>query len=233
MTTINHRPNVGGVASVTPQQAGVPAWLGGLLAVNPKLAGYYKSDPGLRAFLDANKNNLVEWSSPPAGRVADRVTWETWCHATTNVPAAVRDEEYIIVVARGSAYKNADEVAFPLQNGRTATSDGRIAFVGKTSDYLASQKRADEGGHYPGAITVEVSLPVAGAPGESVSLAYCRVKPDPAGRMHPSHSGWPDSFVGVFGGYSGRELELKLAGNRRQFAESPDGCSQSCVGRLV
>jgi len=233
MTTVHQRTNVGGIAAVTPQQAGVPAWLGGLLAVNPKLADYYKSDPGLRAFLDANKANLVEWSAPPAGRVADRVTWETWCHATTNVPAAVRDQEYIIVVARGSAYQNGNEVAFPLQNGRSASSDGRIAFVGKTADYLASQKPADENGHYPGAITVEVSLPVAGSAGEKVSLAYCRVKPDAAGRMHPSHSGWPDSFVGVFGGYSGRELEVKIAGNRRQFAESPDGCSQACVGRLV
>lgn len=233
MTSVNHRPNVAGIAAVTPQQAGVPAWLGGLLAVNPKLAHDYKTDPGLRAFLDANKTNLVEWSSPPAGRVADSVTWETWCHATTNVPATVRDQEYIVVVARGSAYANANEVAFPLQNGRAASSDGRIAFVGRTADFLATQKPADENGHYPGAITVDISLPVAGSAGEKVSLAYCRVKPDASGRMHPSHSGWPDSFVGVFGGYSGRELEVKLAGNRRQFAESPDGCSQSCVGRLV
>jgi hypothetical protein len=233
VTTVHHRPIVGGVAAVTPQQAGVPAWLGGLLAVNPKLASLYKSDPGLRAFLDANKDNLVEWTAPPAGRVADRVTWEVWCHATATVPAAVRDEEYIIVVARGTAYRNAGEVTFPLQNGRAASSDGRIVFVGKTADYLANQRPADEGGAYPGAIAVQIQLPVAGDAGESVSLAYCRAKPDANGRMHPSRSGWPDSFVGVFGGYSGRELDIKVAGGRRQFADAPLGCSQSCVGRFI
>jgi hypothetical protein len=233
MPTINQRTNVGGIAAVTPSQAGVPAWLSGLLAVNPKLAHHYKTDPGLRAFLDANKANLVEWTSPPPGRVADRVTWEVWCHATATVPASVRDEEYIIVVARGAAYRNADEVTFPLQNGRAASSDGRIVFVGKTGDYLGQQRPADEGGAYPGAIAVQIHLPVAGPAGESVSLAYCRAKPDTSGRMHPSHSGWPDSFVGVFGGYSGRELELRVAGGRRQFADAPLGCSQPSVGRFV
>lgn len=234
MTSINsNRPGVAGLSGVTPQQAGVPAHLAGLMAVNPKLATYYKNDPGLRAFLDANKANLVEWSAPPAGKVADKVTWETWCHATSIVPPKVRDEEYIVVVARGSAYQNGNEVQFPLQSGKNATSDGRIVFVGKTSDYLGTQKKADEGGHYPGAITVDVAIPVAGTPGEKVSLAYARVQPDTAGRFHPSHSGWPDSFAGVFGGYSGRELEVKVAGNRTQFAESPDGCSEACTAKLV
>ena len=97
----------------------------------------------------------------------------------------------------------------------------------------ASQKKADEGGHYPGAITVDISIPVAGAPGEKVSLAYARVSPDTTGRCHATHSGWPDSFDGVYGGYSGRELEVKIAGNRSQMAESPDGCSQMSVCKLV
>jgi len=235
MAIINRPASGSPVTGVTNNAAptGVPAHLAGLVAVNPKLADYYKKDPGLRAFLDANKANLVEWTKPPAGTVADKVTWETWCHTTTIVPAHVRDEEYIVIVARGAAYKNPGDVAFPLQTGKTATSDGRIAFVGKTADYLASQKKADEGGHYPGAITVDVSIPVAGAPGEKVSLAYARVSPDAGGRFHPSHSGWPDSFDGVYGGYSGRELEVKVAGNRSQMAESPDGCSQMSVCKLV
>ncbi len=213
--------------------AGTPAFLAGLVAVNPKLAGYYKSDPGLRAFLDANKDNLVQWTTPPPGTQADKVTWETWCHATTIVPPHVRDEEYIVIVARGQAYKNQNEVQLPLQNGRNASSDGRIVFVGKTSDYLGTQKKADEGGHYPGAITVDVSFPVAGTPGESVSVAYARVQPDPQGRFHPSRSGWPDSFSGVYGGYSGRELDVTVRGNRSQFAESPDGCSLPSSARLT
>jgi hypothetical protein len=228
------RPPLTGVAATIAQPA-PSASLNGLCSVNPRLAADYKADPGLRAFIDANKDNLVEWTpvSLPPGTVADRLTWETWCHATTIVPVAARDEEYIVVIARGTAYKNAAEVTFALQNGRTATSDGRIAFIGKTRDFLATQKVADEGGHYPGAITVDVKVPVAGAAGESVSLAYCRVKPDAQGRMHPHHSGWPDSFVGVSGGYAGRELTVKVAGNRTQYAESPDGCSAECVARFV
>lgn len=227
------RPLAGVAATVA--QPSPAAFLDGLFSVHPRLSADYKADPGFRAFIDANKDNLVQWPSnaPPAGTVADRVTWEIWCHATSIVPAAVRDEEYIVVVARGGAYRNAGEVTFPLQDGRTATSDGRIVFVGKTRDFLASQKVADEGGHYPGAITVDVQIPVAGKAGESVSLAYCRLKPDAQGRSHPHHSGWPDSFVGVSGGYSGRELTVKVAGNRAQLAESPDGCSAACVARLV
>jgi hypothetical protein len=236
MTSIQ-RPGFGGtsaVGGVAPGgSSGVPAYLSGLLATNPKLAQYYKADPGLRTFLDKNQANLVEWTTPPAGKVADKVTWETWCHATSIVPAHVRDEEYIVIVARGSAYLNANDVEFPLHSGKTATSDGRIVFVGKTADYLATQKKADEGGHYPGAITVDVAVPVAGTPGEKISLAYARVTPNPAGQFHPSHSGWPDSFEGVWGGYSGRELEVKVAGGRQQMAESPDGCSQMSSAKLV
>jgi len=236
MSTVNqfNRPGgIGNVSGVQPGGTSAPAFLAGLIATNPKLGAYYAKDPGLRAFLDANKTNVVPWTQPPAGTKADKVTWETWCHATTIVPANVRDEEYIVIVARGAAYKNPNEVQFPLQSGKSASSDGQIVFVGKTADYLASQKKADEGGHYPGAITVEVSLPVAGTPGEKVSLAYARVSPDNQGRFHPSYSGWPDSFNGVYGGYSGRELEVKVAGGRAQFAESPDGCSESCTAKLV
>ena len=215
--------------------AGVPVWLRGLQAVNPNIAKDYQSDPGLRRFLDANKSNLVQWEKPPAGKVKDSVNMETWCHATSIVPAALRDQEYIVVVARGSAYQNNGNIQMPLQNGGTATSDGRIVFVGKTADYLNSnQQKADEGGHYPGAITLDVEVPVAGDVGEKVKLSYARVKPDDQGRMHPHHSGWPDSFKGVYGGYSGREIDLApLGGNRRQQVDSPDGLSARGAGRFV
>lgn len=214
--------------------ANPPPWLRGLMAVNPNLVRDLSADPGLRAFLEANKSSLVQWEKPPQGAVADKLTWPTWCHATTIVPAAVRDEEYIIVVARGSAYQNNGRVQLPLETGRTATSDGRIVFVGKTSDFLNTQQPADEGGHYPGAINVDIQLPVAGAPGENVSLAYARVKPDAQGRVHSFRSGWPDSFQGVTGGYSGRELpQVRVHGGRDQLADSPDGCSAVATASVI
>lgn len=211
-----------------------PPYLRGLLAVNPNLARDLAADPGLRAFLDANKANLVQWEKPPQGSVADTLTWPVWCHATTIVPAAVRDQEYIMVVARGSAYQNNGRVQLPLQDGRAGSSDGRIVFVGKTSDFLNTQQPADENGHYPGAINIDIQLPVAGAQGENVSLAYCRVQPDSQGRVHGSRSGWPDSFQGVYGGYSGRELpQLRVHGGRNQLADSPDGCSAPATASVV
>ena len=221
-------------AAVNNAPAGsLPPYLRGLAAVNPNLARDYNADPGLRTFLDANKANLVQWEKPPAGKVADTVNWETWCHTTNIVPAAVRDEEYIVVVGRGSAYANSGNIQFPLQNGGNATSDGRIIYVGKTKDYLATQQVADEKGHYPGAISVDINWPVAGTAGEKVSLSYARLKPDTQGRFHPYHSGWPDTFSGASGGYSGRELTLTLAGGCKQQVDSPDGCSTRSTAKLV
>jgi len=237
MTSIN-RPLNGQVGSVgaagNSSSAAIPAHIAGLVALNPKLADNYRNDPGLRALLDLNKANLVEFGNqPPAGKVADKVTWETWCHATSIVPVALRDEEYVVVVARGTAYKNPDDIKIPLNTGKNATSDGRIVYVAKTKDLLGTQKSADEGGHYKGAITVDVTIPVAGVAGEKVSLAYARISPNAAGQSHSSHSGWPDSFEGVWGGYSGRELDVTVAGNRKQMAESPDGCSAMSQAKLV
>jgi hypothetical protein len=236
MVTIGNRPPLTSIAA--PTTAGgdgkaVPPYLRGLCAVNPHLAGDYASDPGLRAFLDGNKANLVQWEKPPPGTVADRVNWQTWCHTTSIVPAAVRDEEFIVVVARGSAYDNKGALRIPLQDGGEATASGRIVWVGKTKDLLHTQQKADEGGHYPGAITVDVALPVAGRPGERVELSYARLKPDAQGRAHRSHSGWPDSFRGVAGGYAGRELSLTLVGGRQQQVDSPDGCSTRSTAQLV
>jgi hypothetical protein len=238
MVTIGPRPQpaTSSVAATTAVAGGagaVPVWLRGLCAVNPNLARDYAADPGLRAFLDANKANLVQWEKPPPGAVADRVNWQTWCHTTNIVPAKVRDEEYIVVVARGSAYENKGNIRFALHDGAEATSAGRIAWVGKTKDLLPTQQKADEGGHYPGAITVDVNLPVAGKAGEKVELSYARVAPDAQGRAHRSHSGWPDTFKGVYGGYSGRELTVPVAGGRTQQVDSPDGCSTRSVAVLV
>jgi hypothetical protein len=238
MVNVTNRPavsplGVGGVAAVGAPAGGIPPYLRGLCAVNPQLARDYANDPGLRAFLDSNRSNLVQWEKPPAGTAVDRVNWETWCHTTNIVPAAVRDEEYIVVVARGSAYDNQGNIRIPLQGGGDASSTGRIAWVGKTKDLLHTQQKADEGGHYPGAITVDVNLPVAGRSGEKVELCYARLKPDAQGRAHRSHSGWPDSFQGVAGGYSGRELTLTLVGGKNQQVDSPDGCSTRSAAHLV
>ena len=237
MTSINRQaPTTATRAVGTPAGAAPPAYLAGLLAANPNLARDLKADPGLRTFLEHNKANIVEFGGqPPAGKVADTVTWETWCHTTTIVPANVRDEEYIVIVARGSAYKNAAEVEFPLTNGKTAHTDGRIVYVGKTKDLLGTQKKADENGHYPGAITVDVTMQIAGTPGEKISLAYSRVTPNANGAVNGSQSGWPPSVEGggVWSGFAGRELDVKLAGGRKQFAESPDGCSTMGVAKLV
>lgn len=219
--------------NTAPATGEIPAYLRPLVALNPNLPTYYAQDPGLRAFLDANKANIVQWEKPPAGKVADSVNMETWCHTTTIVPAKVRDQEYIIGVARGSAYANAGQVKFPLNNGQFATSEGRINFVGKTKDYLATQKVADEHGHYPGAITVDIKFPLAGKPGENISFAYCRVQPDEKGQFHPSFSGWPDSFKGVWGGYSGRELDWTVQGGKKVQVDSPDGCSERSTGKVV
>lgn len=232
----NRRPLSSSIAvgAATGDAQGVtPPYLRGLCAANPNLARDYANDPGLRAFIDANKSNLVQWEKPPAGTVSDQVNWQTWCHTTSIVPAAVRDEEYIMVVARGSAYENKGAVRIPLHDGSEASSSGRVVWVGKTKDLLHTQQKADEGGHYPGAITVDVALPVAGKAGEKVELCYARFKPDAQGRAHRSHSGWPDSFRGVSGGYSGRELTLTLAGGRSQQVDSPDGCSQRSTARVV
>lgn len=237
MTSINRpAPTTAARAVSTPAGAAPPAYLAGLLAANPNLARDYKADAGLRTFLEHNKANIVEFGNqPPAGKVADTVTWETWCHTTNIVPANIRDEEYIVIVARGSAYKNPAEVEFPLTNGKTAHTDGRIVFVGKTKDLLGTQKKADENGHYPGAITVEVAMQIAGTPGEKVSLAYSRVTPNANGAVNGSQSGWPPSVEGggVWSGFAGRELDVKLAGGRKQFAESPDGCSTMATAKFV
>lgn len=104
MTVIRPQNTAVAATTNTGGAPAVPTWLAGLVAVHPAIADHYKKDPGLRAFLDANRANLVD-SGLPAGAVKDSVTWETWCHATSNVPVAERDQEYVVVVARGSAYK--------------------------------------------------------------------------------------------------------------------------------
>ena len=183
--------------------------LAGLCAMNPLLKGHIDTDPGLKAFLDKNAGALISFSpsSPPPRSVRTDVDFESWCHGTQIVAPALRDEEYIVVVARGSAYQAGKQIEIPLTNGGKGTSDGVIAFVGKTKDYLATFV-PDNDHHYPGSGGVKCQFPVFGAPGEKVELTYCRIKPDAQGRAHANHSAWPDSFHGVFGGYAGRDREV-------------------------
>jgi hypothetical protein len=227
MNTINRLPSATATTQVTAVAGdpnAIPVWLRPLAAAHANVKRDYAADAGLRAFLDVNKASVVQWENAPKGKVVDKATWETWCHTTTRVPAAVRDEEYIVVVARGSAYDNTGNVKLPLQNGGQASADGRIVFVGKTSDFLHTQQKADEGGGYPGAITVEIEFPVAGDLGENVELQYARVKPNAQGQLHSSESGWPDGWKGVYGGFSGRNTTATIVGGRQEI-DCPDGTS--------
>ena len=197
-----------------------PAHLKGLLALNPKLAQHLVSDPGLRAFLELNKDKLVG-AAPPAGALKDDVKLDTWCHGTGTVSAAVRDEEYIVVVARGSAYPTTGNIEFPLQGSGKGTSDGRILYVCKTKDVMNTFV-ADDKTHYPGSGAVSIDLPAYGKKGERVELTYCRIKPDAQGRAHAHHAAWPDTFDGVYGGFSGRDQELSIKGGGKLHLECPE-----------
>jgi hypothetical protein len=240
MTSINRLPSPNAttlVPGVTDTTTTTPPWLRPLFAVHPNLATDYAKDAGLRAFLDVNKASIVQSEKAPAGKIVDKATWTTWCHTTNIVPAVQRDQEYIVVIARGSAYANSGSVKLPLQGGGEATGQGRIVFVGKTADFLASQEKADEGGSYPGAICIDIAFPVAGDPGEAVELSYSRVKPDAQGRLHSSQSGWADGLSGVYGGFSGRNTTLTVSTDpkvaRAQEIDCPNGTSIRATSTLV
>jgi hypothetical protein len=211
---------VASVASVAFDASNPPAHMKPLLAMNPKLARDLVQDPGLLAFLDRNRDHLVTGAVSP-NHVKDDVTLDTWCHSTSIVPPAVRDEEYIMVVARGSAYPTTGDIEIPLDDGKVATSEGRILWMGKTKDLLATFV-ADTDGHYAGSGSVSIDLPVFGTKGERVALTYCRFKPDAQGRASPRHAAWPDTFRGVFGGYSGRDQKLVVAGGAKTHLVCPD-----------
>lgn len=226
MPVVN-RPPAGfaapGATTSTPDfdASNPPAHLRPLLAMNPTLARDLVTDPGLRAFLHRNRDHLVNPAHVASQHVKDDVTLDTWCHSTSIVPPSVRDEEYIMVVARGSAYPTTGDVEIPLDDGKLATTDGRILWIGKTKDLLATFV-ADTDGHYPGSGAVSVQLPVHGNKGERVALTYCRFKPDAQGRASPRHAAWPDTFRGVFGGYSGRDQKLVVTGGARPHLVCPD-----------
>jgi hypothetical protein len=223
MPIVGRAPILTPSAQVSFDASNPPAHLKPLLAMNPKLARDLVSDPGLRAFLDRNRAQLVtDLAEIPGARVKDDVTLDTWCHGTNIVPASARDEEYIMVVARGSAYASAaGDIEIPLDSGSVATTDGRIVWMGKTKDLLATFV-ADTDGHYPGSGAVSIELPVFGAKGERVALTYCRFKPDAQGRASPRQAAWPDTFRGVFGGYAGRDQKLVIAGGARPHLVCPD-----------
>jgi hypothetical protein len=194
-----------------------------LYALNPKLEGQVKADPGLRAFLERNADVIVgvDATRPPAGAAKMAVTFDSWTHATTIVPPKVRDEEYIVVIARGSAYQGKKNVEIPLQGGGMGTSDGVIAYVGRSGDYVGTFVD-DRDPHYPGAGSISFPLPVVGKAGEKVELTYCRIKPDAQGRAHPREAAWPDSFDGVFGGYAGRDRTVVLQPGGSLHLKNPD-----------
>lgn len=194
-----------------------------LYALNPKLEGQVKADAGLRSFLEKNKNVIysVDLQNPPAGAVKTQVKFDSWAHSTSIVPPAIRDEEYIVVIARGSAYAGKQKVEIPLQGGGKGTSDGVIAYVGRSGDYNATFVD-DNDKHYPGAGSLSFNLPVVGKPGEKVELTYCRIKPNPQGLSSPHHAAWPDSFDGVYGGYAGRDRTVTVQAGASLHLKNPD-----------
>ncbi len=233
-TTIppNGPPNAASRAGVVANNAAALSSnpLQRLYAVNPKLEAQVKADPGLRAFLEKNVGVIANVDPPPHGSVKTNVSFDTWTHATSIVPPSIRDEEYIVVIARGSAYSSTGQapangakqnVQIPLQGGGMGTSDGVIAYVGKTGDYLHTFVD-DNDKSFPGSGTVTFGLPVHGKPGEKVELSYCRIKPDAQGKSHPSRAAWPDSFDGVYGGYAGRDRSVTIAANASVKLKNPD-----------
>jgi hypothetical protein len=227
MTTIHHPARAGGAAGAAGATATIATSgahpLGRLYALNPKLEAQVRADPGLRAFLEHNRDVIVGFDAthPPAGSARTNVTFDTWTHATSIVPPRIRDEEFIVVIARGSAYQGKKDIEIPLQGGGTGTSDGVIAYVGRSGDYQHTFVD-DKDSHYPGAGSIQFPLAVFGKPGEQVELSYCRIKPDAQGRAHPSHAAWPDSFDGVFGGYAGRDRTVTIQPGGSVRLKNPD-----------
>ncbi len=222
-TTNNIRPGSPVSAVSTAPAAAHADPLQRLFALNPKLEAQVKADPGLRAFLTRNKDVIatVDPQHPPAGAVKTDVKFESWTHATSIVPPSIRDEEFIVVIARGSAYQGKKNVEIPLQGGGMGTSDGVIAYVGRSGDYQHTFVDDNEKS-YPGSGAITFALPVVGKPGEKLELTYCRIKPDAAGKAHPHHAAWPDSFDGVYGGYSGRDRTVTIAANATVKLKNPD-----------
>jgi hypothetical protein len=153
--------------------------------------------------------------------VKTAVTFDSWTHATSIVPPSIRDEEFIVVIARGSAYRGQQKVQIPLTDGGMGSSDGVIAYVGRSGDYQHTFVD-DNDSHYPGAGSITFGLPVVGKPGEQVELTYCRIRPDAQGRAHPHHAAWPDSFDGVFGGYAGRDRSVTIQAGATLRLKNPD-----------
>lgn len=214
-------PSISGTGAVTAGGAAASDPLQRLYALNPKLAGQVAKDPGLKAFLEKNKNVVANIDSPPPGSVKAQISFDTWTHSTQIVPPAIRDEEFIVVIARGSAYQGKQQVEIPLQGGGKGTSDGVIAYVGRSGDYVGTFVD-DNDKSFPGAGTITFGLPVVGKPGEKIELTYCRIKPDAQGQAHPSRAAWPDSFDGVYGGYAGRDREVVVQAGATIKLKNPD-----------
>jgi hypothetical protein len=181
--------------------------------------------PGLRVFLDLNKDAIFSPQRLQPGHQIMPVAWEGWGHST--VPDDVRKEEISIVVARtGDA--SSPRVKVPLQNGKTVELPPgyQIVYVGREGDH---PRMKEKGG---GSQYLQM-FDVAGKPGDKLQLAYMRVDPDAQGRMHPHHSGWPDARLGgndpswpqeLTGYYPGGRNELVTiqAGPEPALIRAPD-----------
>jgi hypothetical protein len=222
---ITQRPGVANVGS--PLGQNLPAHFDALVSVNPKLAAQLKSHAGLRKLFDDNKDAISKTIAPGAGQVRADMTDVTWTHTTSIVPPKVRDEEFIVVVAQGSAYKSAG-FDIPLSDGRSSVHmDGQVVFAGRTGDFpWVSEKdmaakatdpkdkaeRLTEESHYPGSGYTTVGYPLFGKPGEDVTISYVRFNPDAQGRVNGREAAWaPTSKGPVFNtGYEERTSVVKL-----------------------
>jgi hypothetical protein len=212
----------GGVGGPSAQHA---VHFEGLLATNPKLADQLKTHPGLKKLLDDNKDAISRQVAPAAGQVRAEMTDVTWTHTTSIVPPKVRDEEFIFVVAQGSAYKG--NVNLPLTDGKKVEMDGQIVFVGRTGDFpwqsevdrankatdpKDKAERLKEERSYPGSGYSTIQYPLYGKPGEDVTISYVRFNPTQDGKVNPREAAWaPTSKGPVFNtGYEERTTTFKL-----------------------
>lgn len=198
----------------------------GLLAANPKLGDQLRSNPGLKKLLDDNKAAISRQIAPAAGQVRAEMTDVTWTHTTSIVPPKVRDEEFIVIVAQGSAYGKS-QVSLPLTDGKSVQMDGQIVFVGRTGDFpwesevsraaratdpKDKAERLREESSFPGSGYSTVKYPLYGKPGEDVTISYIRFNPTQDGKVNPREAAWaPTSKGPVFNtGYEERTTTFSL-----------------------
>jgi hypothetical protein len=144
--------------------------------------------PGLKKFLELNKDAIFNPQQLKPGQQLMSVAWEGWGHFS--VADKERKEEISLVIAKtGDA--STPRIQVPLSNGKTIQLPPgyQIVYAGREGDH---QRYFEKGG---GSQYMQM-FDVAGKPGEKLQLAYLRIDPDANGKMHPMYSGWPDSRLG-------------------------------------